>query len=396
MTSKQESIRAFITTEEGKDMLLGRGGISRVARHCGVSRSFVSHIVNGKTRRTEGRPAARVMPAISSLAAERERLDLDLRGHIAGIAGTLWKLGELGAIEELQRRVLDLGERLVGRRAAPGRAPRHRAGPRSSPPPAPACSGRDASRGPAEALSVRPLGRARQVDTAPAPRAPLVGEDEEEPARPEPAPVDADEGSDLAYARPRTRGDCAEGLRPCPWVGCRHHLFLDLARNGFIRLNFPDRAVEDLAETCALDVAARGGASLREIARLMGVSLARVGQIDLHALAKLRKRLARLEQGEVAPIAKLALLPVLQRRGSKTARDDGQGQDAVPDLQPSPPLAPPAEAQDDQEQGSDVEGAASVPPLPVGFSLAERLLHRATRIREQPADGEPRDSSKQP
>ena len=28
-----------------------------------------------------------------------------------------------------------------------------------------------------------------------------------------------------------TRGDCGQEARPCPWVGCRHHLLLEVAEN---------------------------------------------------------------------------------------------------------------------------------------------------------------------
>ena len=56
--------------------------------------------------------------------------------------------------------------------------------------------------------------------------------------------------------RPRTRGDCEQGERPCPFVSCKHHLYLDVsARTGAIKLNFPDLEVWEMNETCALDVA---------------------------------------------------------------------------------------------------------------------------------------------
>src|SRR5690242_9520574 len=29
--------------------------------------------------------------------------------------------------------------------------------------------------------------------------------------------------------RPRTRGECAEGARPCPFLTCVHHLYLDVS-----------------------------------------------------------------------------------------------------------------------------------------------------------------------
>src|SRR5262249_28750008 len=44
--------------------------------------------------------------------------------------------------------------------------------------------------------------------------------------------------------RPRTRAECAEGQRPCPWVSCKHHLYLDVnPETGSIKLNFPDLEV---------------------------------------------------------------------------------------------------------------------------------------------------------
>lgn len=33
----------------------------------------------------------------------------------------------------------------------------------------------------------------------------------------------------LAVPRPRTRAECLQEARPCPWVGCRHHLLLEVA-----------------------------------------------------------------------------------------------------------------------------------------------------------------------
>lgn len=55
--------------------------------------------------------------------------------------------------------------------------------------------------------------------------------------------------------RPRVRGDCGRGERPCPFVGCRYHLWNDREE----RLNEFERLVEegpdDWGETCALDIA---------------------------------------------------------------------------------------------------------------------------------------------
>src|SRR5688572_18051569 len=50
--------------------------------------------------------------------------------------------------------------------------------------------------------------------------------------------------------RPRTREECRDGPRPCPFVACRHHLYIDVSPStGTIKLNFPDLEVWELAES---------------------------------------------------------------------------------------------------------------------------------------------------
>ena len=91
------------------------------------------------------------------------------------------------------------------------------------------------------------------------------------------------------YQKPRTRAECAEGLRPCPYVSCKHHLFLDVsARTGAIKLNFPDLEVWDMNETCALDVADRGGTTLEDVGAIMNLTRERIRQVEVKALAKLQ------------------------------------------------------------------------------------------------------------
>jgi hypothetical protein len=34
----------------------------------------------------------------------------------------------------------------------------------------------------------------------------------------------------FAIPRPKTRAECRDEARPCPWVGCRHHLLLEVAK----------------------------------------------------------------------------------------------------------------------------------------------------------------------
>ncbi len=106
------------------------------------------------------------------------------------------------------------------------------------------------------------------------------------------------EESRADHERPRTRAECVDGLRPCPFVGCRHHLFLDVDEQGGIRLNFPDLAPEELAESCSLDVADSDGLSLDEVAELLNVTGARLQQIEQAALGRARERLAAMGIGK--------------------------------------------------------------------------------------------------
>lgn len=91
---------------------------------------------------------------------------------------------------------------------------------------------------------------------------------------------------------PRCRADCADGPRPCPWVGCKYNLYLDVnPETGTIKFNFPDKEVWELEESCALDVAAQGGRTLEDAGRLVAVTRERVRQIEVRAAKKMRRRM---------------------------------------------------------------------------------------------------------
>jgi hypothetical protein len=93
---------------------------------------------------------------------------------------------------------------------------------------------------------------------------------------------------DEQVERPVTRADCGAGERPCPFVSCKHHLYLDVsARTGAIKLNFPDLEVWEMADTCALDVADRGGTTLEEVGAIMNLTRERIRQVEVKGLAKL-------------------------------------------------------------------------------------------------------------
>ena len=92
-------------------------------------------------------------------------------------------------------------------------------------------------------------------------------------------------------ARPRHRGDCLNMQRPCPFVSCEHHLYLDVNPNsGAIKLNFPHLEVWEMAETCALDVADRGGITLEEVGAILNLTRERIRQVEVRGLGKLREQ----------------------------------------------------------------------------------------------------------
>jgi len=137
-----------------------------------------------------------------------------------------------------------------------------------------------------------------------------------------------------SYWKPRTRAECAGGARPCPFVSCKHHLFVDVsARTGAIKLNFPDLDVWDMNESCALDVADRGGTTLEDVGAIMNLTRERIRQVEVKALAKLealRDMLALRDYIDEGPVGK--------RRLPKLAKTD---------------VAPPPDDDDDEREDLD-------------------------------------------
>jgi hypothetical protein len=127
------------------------------------------------------------------------------------------------------------------------------------------------------------------------------------------------------YYKPRTRAECLDGPRPCPYVSCQHHLFLDVsARTGAIKLNFPDLEVWEMNETCALDVADRGGTTLEDVGAIMNLTRERIRQVEVKALAKLealRDMNALRDYVDEGPVGKRRL-PVLTRTDDDDAETD--------------------------------------------------------------------------
>jgi hypothetical protein len=127
---------------------------------------------------------------------------------------------------------------------------------------------------------------------------------------------------ETGYWKPKSRADCVDGPRPCPYVSCKHHLYIDVSpRTGAIKLNFPDLEVWGMAESCALDVADRGGTTLEDVGAIMNLTRERIRQVEVKALAKLealkdmmalrdfvdegpigKRRLPRLSKEELAEV----------------------------------------------------------------------------------------------
>lgn len=102
--------------------------------------------------------------------------------------------------------------------------------------------------------------------------------------------------------RPKTRGDCVpseEGgnhARPCKFVTCKYHLFVDVMRSGSLKLNWPADTLDELVEnlhrmkyTCALDVADLGEQTLEDIGAYLNVTRERIRQLEEKLLARMRR-----------------------------------------------------------------------------------------------------------
>jgi hypothetical protein len=168
--------------------------------------------------------------------------------------------------------------------------------------------------------------------------------------------------------RPQAREDCAAGARPCPFVSCKHHLYLDVsARTGAIKLNFPDLDVWEMSETCALDVADRGGTTLEEVGAIMNLTRERIRQVEVKGLAKLaalRDMNALRDYVDEGPMGKRRL-PVLAAPVEDDEDEDEEGQSVEDDDT--------AQASADDETGSGAETPASIALPDVGdeFDIGE-------------------------
>jgi len=128
-----------------------------------------------------------------------------------------------------------------------------------------------------------------------------------------------------SYDRPLTRGDCLAGgsnaARPCPWVSCAQHLALDVHEGtGNLKVTVPsgdgEPDLDAMRDTCALDVADRGGETLDEVGASMNLTRERIRQMERDALRALA----------LDPLTcELADVEHTDSRGEIDHADDGSG-----------------------------------------------------------------------
>jgi hypothetical protein len=127
---------------------------------------------------------------------------------------------------------------------------------------------------------------------------------------------------------PETRDECRGGVRPCPLVSCRYHLLLNVTSDGrmYSQRDFDEYdpvsiadAVRELEETCALDVAERGGEmSLEDVGGLLGVPRERVFVDEQRAHDRLAVLLADAHPDD--PYFRLMAEQELKRNGNGSGR----------------------------------------------------------------------------
>src|SRR5262249_46575714 len=97
-----------------------------------------------------------------------------------------------------------------------------------------------------------------------------------------------------------------------------------------IKLNFPDLEVWEMNETCALDVADRGGTTLEEVGAIMNLTRERIRQVEVKGLAKLqalRDMEALRDYVDEGPIGKRRLPVLAKSEEEEEEEEEGEAED---------------------------------------------------------------------
>ncbi len=120
------------------------------------------------------------------------------------------------------------------------------------------------------------------------------------------------------------------GPRPCPYAGCQYHLYLDVSLDtGAIKLNFPDLEVWEMGESCALDIADRGGITLEDVGEIMNLTRERIRQLEVMVLDEVTAKADALREFVDPHTTVRSALPAPSQ--------PGRGRGAVPPVHPGHP-----------------------------------------------------------
>ena len=122
--------------------------------------------------------------------------------------------------------------------------------------------------------------------------------------------------------RPRTRPECEEVPRPCPYVGCRHNNFLDVSSIGSIKFAYPGREPWEVPpdESCSLDVADRGSTTLEKVGDMIGVTRERIRQVERVTLHAFAEAFAEGEEGDAVEAIRALCISDAHERVAPSAR----------------------------------------------------------------------------
>jgi len=107
-------------------------------------------------------------------------------------------------------------------------------------------------------------------------------------------PLSESDKAELELARPKTRSDCENGIRPCPFASCRYNTYLDVDRKGRITFNYSESVEELKQSNCALDYDQGRNLNDTELASALGISREYLGTVTIPMVMRKINRLKDL------------------------------------------------------------------------------------------------------